>query len=66
MVYWYMPWFMILRQKEMGSSKNLTCNLRVSLFGGCKYLCEYLRENETIFENILGCCSGAYVGSIDS
>ena len=41
----------------MGSSKNLFCNLPVSLPGHCKYIRKYLQENENIFKNILGCCS---------
>ena len=46
MVDWY-PQALVyyLKAKKMGSSKNLFCNLRVSLPGGCKYFCEYFRKN---------------------
>ena len=50
-----------LKAKKIASSKDHFCNLRVSLPGGCKYFREYLRENENIFENILGYCSRAQV-----
>jgi len=46
---------MILSEKT-GVIQEPFFNLRVSLLGGCKYFCEYLRENK-IFENILGCDS---------
>ena len=42
-----------LKTKKRGVKHNFFFNLRVSLPGGLKYFCEYLRENENIFENIL-------------
>ena len=36
------------------------CCRQVSLQGGCKYFREYLRNKKYIFENILGCCPGAF------
>ena len=59
MVDMYMPWLMISRQKNMGSSKDHFCNFRVSLPLSLKYFREYLRENEIFFKNILGYCTGA-------
>ena len=59
-----MPWFMILRQKMMGLSKDHFCNLRVSIPGGWKYFREYLCESKNIFKNIVGYYSRGQVISI--
>ena len=48
----------------MGSSKDHFLDFRVLLPGSQKYFREYLRENENIFENILGYCSRVQVLSI--
>ena len=65
MVDWYMSWFMVLKEKKIGSSKNHFCNLRVLLPGNQKYIHEYLRESEIIFKNILGVLHRG-LGTIDS
>ena len=49
---------MILSKKKMGSTKDNFFYFWVSLPGSKKYFREYLRENENIYENILGYCSG--------
>ena len=48
----------------MGSSKDHFLDFRALLPGSQKYFCEYLCENENIFENILGYCPRAQVLSI--
>ena len=60
---WIGLWF---QAKKMGLSKNHFCNLRVSFPEGWKYFREYLRKNDSIFENILGRDSRNNICTIDS
>jgi len=48
-------WFEV---KKNGVKQGSFFYFRVLVPGSQKYFCEYLRENENIFENNLGYCSG--------
>ena len=63
MVDWYMPWFMIWRQK-MGSSKDHFCNLQVIVTQRLQIFLWISSQNKNDFENILGYYSRGQVLSI--